>query len=110
MPIPELRPPGMGVQHHSRDTKYNGGSSKLVDLRCSGAPRARRLRTRAPGPPEPLPGPACDPRLTDIRLSMKGRALGIDPALSGTVKLTNRHPSGFLAAYNRGIPDGGGVH
>ena len=36
--------------------------------------------------------------LSDIRLSVKRRALGIHPAFSGTVKLTNRHPAAVLAA------------
>ena len=45
----------------------------------------------------------------NVRLSVKRRALGIDPALSGTVKLTNRHPSGSFGGLNRGVRDGAGA-
>jgi len=41
----------------------------------------------------------------NVRLSVKGRALDIHPAFLGTVKLTNRHPSGSFGGQNRGVPD-----
>ena len=42
----------------------------------------------------------------NVRLSVKGRALDIHPAFLGTVKLTNRHPSGSFGGLNRGVRDG----